>query len=117
MNTYTEYLKTKDWKDKRDIKYSKAHKRCAICGESRNLDLHHLNYKDLYSVETTDLRVLCRRCHNISHDLMKNGKIVFSSESHHSRFAVIKYQVKMFLGISNVNMFSNTKVGNNTSVT
>jgi hypothetical protein len=101
---YNKYLKSKDWQDKRKLKNSKKY-RCAICGDKKDIDVHHLNYKKLYDVEQTDLRKLCRRCHFLAHRLHKEGIIVFKSANHHSRFAIIKAKVKKELGISNVNMF------------
>ena len=109
MNNYKQYLKSEDWKTKKTEKYSKTKKRCGICGSKEDVDLHHLNYKNLLDVESSDLRALCRRCHFLAHDLIKNGKIVFKSDNHHSRFAIIKYQVKKELGIENLNMFNDRK--------
>lgn len=101
---YTDYLKSNDWKEKRRQKLLKR-KRCAICASTENLDIHHLNYKNLFDVEQTDLRKLCRRCHFLAHDLHKAGKIIFTSTNHHSRFTKIKAAVKRELGISHKNCF------------
>ena len=105
---YKEYLKTDHWKQLRASKYTKPRK-CGICGGCENLQVHHLNYKDLISVSTSDLRVLCKRCHFLAHDLFNNGKIKFKSDNHHSRFNIIKAAVKKELGISKINMFNNKK--------
>ena len=102
--TYKDYLKSNDWKNKRKTKRAKRN-RCAICASTELLDVHHLNYKDLYSVEQSDLRVLCRRCHFLAHDLMKVGKIKFYKTNHNSRFTVIKNAVKKHLGVFQVNLF------------
>lgn len=102
--TYKQYLKTDDWKVKRGLK-RKAQNRCAICAGTKDLDVHHLIYKDLISVEQSDLRVLCRRCHFLAHDLMKVGKIQFRSTNHHSRFTIIKAKVKKELGLVGKNLF------------
>ena len=103
---YATYLKSEDWKDKRSLK-KKTNSRCAICSSNKKLDTHHLNYKNLVDVQQSDLRVLCHRCHFLAHDLMKNGKIVFRSTNHHSRFTIIKSAVKKSLGLSNINLFRN----------
>lgn len=102
---YKDYLKSQDWEDKRELKYSKSKKRCAICSSTQNLDLHHLNYKNLTDVNTTDLRILCRRCHTLTHQLFQENKIVFKNTNHHSRFAIIKSAVKKELNISAQNLF------------
>ena len=102
---YKEYLQSNDWKNKKKVKYKKPRK-CAICTATQNLDVHHLNYKNLFDVELSDLRVLCHRCHFLVHNLMKQGKIKFKSTRHHSQFVLIKTAVKKALGILNKNMFA-----------
>lgn len=102
--SYQSYLKSSDWKLKRGIKRKKRNN-CAICSSKNNLDVHHLNYKKLKDVEQLDLRVLCRRCHFLAHDLIKQGKIKFKSSSHHSKFATLKNIVKRELNLSNKNLF------------
>ena len=101
---YKDYLNTEDWKEKRKNKYQKQ-RRCAICASESNLNVHHLNYKDLVNVTNSDLRVLCQRCHYLTHDLYKRGKFKFRSDNHHSRFAIIKTAVKKELGLTGKNMF------------
>lgn len=103
---YKEYLKSDDWKEKRKRKYKKPRK-CAICASTEKLDVHHLNYKNLVDVDSSDLRVLCHRCHFLAHELQKSGKIKFTSSNHHSRFALIKTAVKKELGLTGKNMFAN----------
>lgn len=103
---YKDYLKSNDWLVKKFNKLKYNRRRCAICNSLENLDLHHLNYKNLVDVDNSDLRILCRRCHFLAHDLYKIGEITFRNENHHSRFAIIKAAVKKYLGISNVNMFA-----------
>lgn len=102
---YKTYLTTEDWRMKRNAKLAKT-SRCGICGSKEHLDVHHLNYKDLYSVTLADLRVLCRRCHFLGHELHRAGKLVFTSENHHSRFALFKHAVKTHLGLAKQNLFS-----------
>ena len=103
--SYAEYLQSEDWKQKRSSKRKKKN-RCAICASTSQLDVHHLNYRNLYDVTGSDLRVLCRRCHFLAHKLLKIGAIKFKSDNHHSRFIIIKAAVKKKLGIGNQNMFS-----------
>lgn len=102
---YQDYLKSPDWTAKRNNKKRKIN-RCGICGETKSLDVHHLNYKNLYDVDGTDLRVLCHRCHFVAHRLFKEGKIVFRNNDHNSRFAIIKNEVKKELGLHMKNLFS-----------
>jgi hypothetical protein len=69
---YREYLKTEDWQAKRERKLSRK-KTCGICA-APIVDIHHLNYKNLFDVEMADLRRMCRRCHFLAHDLQKIAK-------------------------------------------
>lgn len=103
--SYRDYLKSDDWKQKRATKRSKNNN-CAICNSTEDiLDTHHLNYRNLFDVKQSDLRVLCRRCHFLAHDLMKQGKLVFSNDNHHSKFTLTKTAVKKELGLTGKNMF------------
>ena len=103
---YKKYLKSKDWKDKKKEKKNR-NVRCAFCSSTENIDIHHLNYKNWYDVAQSDLRRLCRRCHFLVHDLEKEGKIVYKSDNHHSKYAIQKVAVKKFLGLTGKNMFNN----------
>lgn len=105
---YKQYLSGSDWINKRVTKLERKNgekRRCAICSSKTNLDVHHLNYRNLYDVEQSDLRVLCRRCHFLAHNLHKRGAFRFTSENQHSRFERIKAAVKRELGLVNKNMF------------
>jgi len=102
MNTnYKKYLESDDWKQKRKTKYRKSRtKKCAICMAWEDLHVHHLIYKpNLKDVENCDLRILCARCHKVTHDLIDSGVIKFRSEKHNSRFSTIKNHVKIHLDL------------------
>tara|TARA_B100001175_G_C19164664_1_gene474561 strand:- start:187 stop:528 length:342 start_codon:yes stop_codon:yes gene_type:complete len=101
---YRTYLQSDDWKKKRAKKRSKK-LRCAICAAKHNIDIHHLNYRNLTDVKQSDLRRYCRRCHSIVHELEKRGEITYRNNNHHSKFAIQKYAVKKYLGITFQNMF------------
>lgn len=66
------YLKSDDWKSLRKHKLITKKNRCCLCGHtSKSNDVHHLKYKRLYDVELKDLRVMCRACHEWTHDLLE----------------------------------------------
>lgn len=91
--SYQAYLRTDDWKQKRA--WMRRNKKCAVCLTTNGpLDVHHLNYRNLYDVQKSDLRKLCRRCHFMAHDLHRAGKFKFRSDNHNSRFASLKNAVK-----------------------
>lgn len=101
---YKDYLQTADWKEKSKLKKSKR-KRCAICADTSNLDVHHLNYRQLHDVKQFDLIVLCRRCHFLAHELHKKGEYKFKNDNAMSRYVILKTAVKKSLGILQKNMF------------
>lgn len=101
---YKEYLKSEDWLTKRYLKRLKSNK-CAICSSTKLLEVHHLNYRNLFDVQLSDLRVLCHRCHFLGHDLYRQGKFRFKNDNHHSRFTIFKAAVKKELGLTSTNLF------------
>jgi 5-methylcytosine-specific restriction endonuclease McrA len=114
MMRYQDYLKSDDWQRKRVEKLTRdsgTRRRCAICGSEKNLHIHHLNYMNLFNAKQSDLRILCKRCHFLAHDLYKEGRIRFNSKNHHSRFTILKSAVKKALGKSQVNMFLDRQNG------
>lgn len=62
-----EYLKSDHWKNLRYCKLQQVCY-CEMCDNTSTLDVHHINYKNLYDVELEDLMVLCRKCHVKVHD-------------------------------------------------
>jgi hypothetical protein len=91
--SYATYLKSEHW---RKLRKRKNKKRCAICGAIGPTDRHHLNYRGLFDVLKSDLRNICRTCHDIAHLLLKNGTIVYANESNQSRFSRTKAAVKRY---------------------
>ena len=77
---YIDYLKSAQWKKRRKAKLQQAKYRCEMCGEKSRLQIHHLNYNNLYNEKSTDLVVLCTSCHWIA-DEKRRG-----DNSKHDRF-------------------------------
>lgn len=74
MNAYYRkvYLQSEDWKSIRKLKLLKSKCKCALCGKrSPHNDIHHVLYKELYFEDLRELRVLCRKCHDFVHKIMK----------------------------------------------
>lgn len=95
---YQEYLKSDHWQSLRKRKLSHSKCRCAICGSTDRLEVHHLQYKNIFDVDLTDLRILCNRCHDLFHELKRSGKINLKPGSHHSLFAQTKHYVQLSRG-------------------
>ena len=104
MNAYYQaYLNSEDWQKKRRKKLNRGgwrKRRCAICGARKNLDVHHLRYRaDLTQTTQSELRILCRRCHDVTHKLLKAGKINQNPKSTGKIFSNTKNAVAYKLGI------------------
>lgn len=103
---YALYLTSGHWKKLRNLKIRKFltkhdRLRCSICGDDKgSIDLHHLSYKKIYDVETSDLRFVCRICHSVFHLLQDQGKVHFKEGgSHHHKFAKTKALVLRARGV------------------
>jgi len=92
---YQLYLKSPHWK-KWSARRKKNSKKCCICFTKENLHVHHLRYKRWYDVKAKDLKVMCKYCHFLTHDLMKSGEIMFKFEHYAHKVAVIKRAIKKF---------------------
>jgi hypothetical protein len=64
---YLAYLRTPDWRVKRNRVLALATYRCEKCGEKRDLEVHHKTYERLSREWDQDLEVLCQGCHNGHH--------------------------------------------------
>jgi len=102
------YLQSPEWKAIKQSKAQRTSKRCAICASDREIHLHHLLYRaDLADTQPSDLRWLCRECHETTHTLLKAGKIrPRKPDSHHSIFACTKAAVKKARGLTGANCFA-----------
>jgi 5-methylcytosine-specific restriction endonuclease McrA len=64
---YSRYLRSDEWKVRRDAAVARAGGRCQDCGARRDLDVHHLPYKRKGAELPEDLRAVCRQCHKARH--------------------------------------------------
>lgn len=71
--SYNFYLSSKTWKDKRD-RIIKKRKVCKSCHDNKDLELHHLSYKNIFDEPDGDLMLLCKTCHNQVHEYHKQNK-------------------------------------------
>lgn len=60
------YLKSKEWKEKRDLVMEFYNYKCNDCN-NRSTDVHHLTYENIFKEKFDDLIPLCRNCHNKKH--------------------------------------------------
>ena len=67
---YDEYLLTDHWKELRKRIHAKYNNKCAICGSSDNLEVHHITYERKGEELDEDLALLCKKCHMTQHKLI-----------------------------------------------
>lgn len=83
------YLQSNHWRDLRLRAFAKAKHRCEGCCSKRDLEGHHLIYRDpLEDGTVDDIMALCASCHKAFHEEAKrrNRKITSYSREETSRF-------------------------------
>ena len=69
---YQKYLKGSHWRKIRGKKLETAGQTCEECGANSFdviLDIHHLTYERIGRERLSDLKVLCRDCHEKAHGI------------------------------------------------
>ena len=64
---YKKYLQSRHWKRVRRKTLRRYGYKCALCGNTKNLQVHHNSYKNLWHEKKTDLVCLCGYHHNMYH--------------------------------------------------
>lgn len=60
---YHAYLKSPEWRAKRDMVLLRANKKCECCGEADAWQVHHLSYRYKFREPLWDLKAVCDACH------------------------------------------------------
>ena len=95
------YLKSEHWKLLRQSKFSECGKHCEICGKTTTIEVHHLRYREIYDVLTSDLQVLCKKHHSEQHKRKKPQKrkkkrlLILSEEERKKKKAANKIRKAM----------------------
>jgi 5-methylcytosine-specific restriction endonuclease McrA len=73
---YKKYLKSASWRLKKQELFNIVGRNCEKCGSKKNIEVHHLHYKNIFKEKIEDLKVLCDKCHKKEHgiDLGKKNK-------------------------------------------
>lgn len=88
---YAEYLKSAEWRKKRDEVLKKQNHKCIACGCEGNLHVHHHTYENLGNEKPHDLFVLCKGCHLKVHK--GRMKIVIFTEEEYEMFSKIEDKI------------------------
>lgn len=85
---YSRYLKSPEWKEKRQRLYLDRNGRCEDCGRKLGGEYHahHKTYARVGNEDLDDLALLCDRCHQKKHP---NKKIARKKKPHIKRLAFV----------------------------
>lgn len=68
--SYAKYMRSERWASLRAAALSRAGNRCQVCNSDLLLQVHHRKYPERLEWEDPmDLTVLCRRCHDLFHNV------------------------------------------------
>lgn len=68
--SYDKDLERKEWKTKCSQIRNRDGNKCALCGSTENLNVHHIYYKDgrhAWEYPNSALITLCQKCHQLVH--------------------------------------------------
>lgn len=71
---YENYIHSNAWRSRRKQALRMGHNRCAMCGSTTSLQVHHLTYKHLGHELDNELVVLCVLCHRKVHNQQARKK-------------------------------------------
>jgi hypothetical protein len=74
--SYPEYLKTREWADKREQALDRDGHRCRVCNSSEHLHVHHRTYERRGNEDLNDLTTLCKTCHESFHERMRQDDLM-----------------------------------------
>jgi len=63
-----DYIRSFEWKIKREECFIRDDYRCKICGATEKIECHHKTYINLGEEKIKDLVTVCRECHQHIHD-------------------------------------------------
>jgi len=74
---YLDYINSDpNWKKFRESILTLRGHKCERCGSSKQLQVHHKNYKNLYKETAQDVELLCKVCHKAEHREAGTGNFI-----------------------------------------
>lgn len=61
---YDKYIRSKQWKDKRQQVLERDKFQCRFCESTERLEIHHRHYRNFGNEELFDLVTVCKVCHD-----------------------------------------------------
>ena len=109
------YMWSEEWSRKKGLKFREVGYLCEKCGETRNLEVHHITYDRLGHENLKDLQVLCRICHEFMHDIRNRPNINYkwktSKDMSKKKRLSQKNKVELFFGERKKTIWTKTKSG------
>ena len=72
---YKEYLLSPEWKEFRKKAFEHYGRKCSKCKRTKNLQVHHLHYKNIFNEQLTDVVILCRKHHELEHGITEQKPV------------------------------------------
>jgi hypothetical protein len=70
------YYTTPHWESVRSSRFEHDSMMCVLCGDSDELQCHHVTYQNIFREQLSDLLTVCSDCHRKIH---KHGRLKFPS--------------------------------------
>ncbi|MGV8172340.1 MAG: sacsin N-terminal ATP-binding-like domain-containing protein [Candidatus Woesearchaeota archaeon] len=83
------YYRTKEWKEIQEKCFNNSDYKCDECGSEEDLQAHHLTYENWGNETVTDLKCVCRSCHEKIH-----GKILPVNDMDYDKLSKISEEIK-----------------------
>lgn len=71
---YHDYLLSPEWKQFRKDAFVHYGRKCTKCSKTKNLQIHHHHYRNIFHELMDDVTVLCKACHEAHHKIEKIPK-------------------------------------------
>lgn len=73
--TYSDYLQSPEWRSKRAQRLKISQNRCAACGSTDKVEVHHLTYARIFNEDMEDLLPLCEEHHEAAERIVRSGSL------------------------------------------
>lgn len=71
---YKKYLLSDEWAQLKIDLFNQRSKKCEKCGSKKQICVHHKNYNNIFKEEPSDLIILCKKCHEKEHGILRYNK-------------------------------------------
>lgn len=71
---YRTYIRSPEWRKKRERAFKILGRKCQKCGKTKNLRVHHKHYETLYHESAEDVEIVCTDCHPMQDEIRADKK-------------------------------------------